>query len=435
MDIQALTSRIEDPLIRRGVEEAIGKTLLPALREEAFRGHFIVDADGTHFGTESVFPGLDAWEIAGAYLSLGKTRSVLDFFAFVEASQRSDGHIPFAVFPDRPDLDLSTHMRGVNYPADVFVYPAPDEAGQSREAGANERRWVRLFKHWVPTNPLGVLAPVSYLLLAEEIVRQTGDLRWLSGKLDSLDNAAAYVRSRKSENGLIDGAGFYVELHSRYEWDGVTQCYAIHAFRMLARLYRAAGNPARAEHWEREAAVLEQAFQELFWQGDHFAEYIHPEHGLVDFHGLTDVNWAAIAFGIATEEQAAVVWPLMKAEERLWRGDMPSQTIAMHYLFREWELHERLPFEGRNMGPLHDVSAMGRVWYLEALSCLRMNDTERLVDSVRLVCRMGERHDWFWYERYQPMQTWDVQPTGAYKYCEYAAILVRLVLGNPALFS
>ncbi|UVI29442.1 hypothetical protein [Paenibacillus spongiae] len=432
MEIQALTSAIRDPLIKRGVEEAIRKTLLPALREEAFRGHFIVDADGTHFGKESVFPGLDAWEIAGAYLCLGKTRSVLDFFEFVQASQRADGHIPFAVFPDGPNLDLTTHLRGVDYPADVFTYPSPDWEGHPLEAGL--RRWVRLFKHWVPTNPLGVLAPVSYILMAEEIVRHTDDVHWLLEKLDSLDKAAEYIRSRKSENGLIDGAGFYVELHLRYEWDGVTQCYTIHVFRMLARLQRLAGNPARADDWEREAAVLENDFQKLFWQGDHFAEYIHPEFGLVDFHGLTDVNWAAIAFGIATDEQAAAVWPLMKAEERLWRGDMPSQTVAVHYLFQAWELHERLPFEGRNMGPLHDVSAMGRVWYLEALACLRMNDTERLMTSIRLVCQMGERHDWFWHERYQPMQTWDVQPTGAYKYCEYAAILVRLVLSNPELF-
>jgi len=78
---------------------------------------------------------------------------------------------------------------------------------------------------------------------------------------------------------------------------------------------------------------------------------------------------------------------------------------------------------------------MGRVWYLEALACLKMGEKERVYESVKKVCLMGKKHDWFWYERYHPLHVWDVYPAGPKGYCEYAAILARIVLGNPELFS
>jgi len=33
------------------------------------------------------------------------------------------------------------------------------------------------------------------------------------------------------------------------------------------------------------------------------------------------------------------------------------------------------------------------------------------------------------------LHVWDVYPAGPKGYCEYAAILARIVLGNPELFS
>jgi hypothetical protein len=35
---------------------------------------------------------------------------------------------------------------------------------------------------------------------------------------------------------LISGAGFYIESPPRNQWDDVTQCYAVHAFRLVAEL-------------------------------------------------------------------------------------------------------------------------------------------------------------------------------------------------------
>ncbi|MBO9605350.1 MAG: hypothetical protein J7639_05335 [Paenibacillaceae bacterium] len=421
--------------IRTGVQDAIQKTLLPALREQLFPGHFIVEADGGHFGDQWVFPGLDGWEIAGAYLLLGKTRAVLDYFDFVQASQRADGHIPFAVLPADKPLIAEGAIRNINYPEDVFVYTPAQREGQEPYSNLTPRPWIGLFEHWVPNNPLGVLAPVTYLLTAHEIVSFTNDANWLLDKIGSLDKAGTYILSRRCENGLIDGAGFYTEMHARHKWDGVTQCYAIHAFRRLAGLHRLLSDERSASDWEFQASELEKSFRQHFWRGDHYGEYVHPEHGLVDFHGLSDVNWAAVAFGIADDAQAELVWSKMTNEPRFWRGDFPTQALSIAYLFQEWEIGERMPFQGINMGELHDVAAMGRVWYLEAMACLRMKDTERLIKSVELVCEMGARHNGYWFERYQPLQTWEVHPTGAKRYCEYPAILTRVVLGSKELFS
>ena len=79
-------------------------------------------------------------------------------------------------------------------------------------------------------------------------------------------------------------------LPPRYAWDGVTQCYVIRAFRELARLFDAAGDKASETAWTAQANKLAETFTAAFWREDHFGEYVHPERGLVDLHGLSDTN-------------------------------------------------------------------------------------------------------------------------------------------------
>jgi len=435
-EIDRLTSKIADPLIQEGVESAITKTLLPAAAQKAYPGHYTVTADGSSFGAENTWPGLDSWEMAGAYLMLGKERLVLDYFDFVQASQRKDGNVPFAVFPaESPPGGLDSYLWGLNYPDDVHTYKPIRHDGQPEYSDMSERKWIGLYKHWqIIINPLSILAPICYVLTANEIIKKTQSDEWLKEKIESIELAGKYILSRKSSNGFISGAGFYIECPPRNQWDGITQCYGVEAFRNLAEMNKRLGNLESAKSWENEADILADNFRLFFWQRDHFAEYIHPQHGIVDFHGLTDVNWAAVALSVATDEQIRLIWPQMVAEKKLWHGDMPTQLASKPYAYRDWELEEPLPFERTN-SPLYDVAAMGRVWYLEALACLKMGENERVYESVKKVCLMGKKHDWFWYERYHPLHVWDVYPAGPKGYCEYAAILARIVLGNPELFS
>ena len=144
--------------------------------------------------------------------------------------------------------------------------------------------------------------------------------------------------------------------------------------------------PKEAE-WSGHADKLAKAFLEAFWREDHFGEYVHPEHGLVDTHGLSDVNWAAVAFGLADDRQLERLWPRLMGEPAFWAGDMPTQIVTKPFAYEKWE-SSRSP--DCPADPLNDVAAMGRVWYLEAMACQRMKARARLVDSVRKVCRAAK---------------------------------------------
>lgn len=427
---------IADDTIRTGVKMAIDKTLVPAAAERAYPGHFSVTADGRVYGAENTWPGLDSWELAGAYLLLGKRRMVLDYFDFVRASQRRDGNVPFAIFPaETPPPGLTTHLQGMRYPEDVYAYTPPERDGQPAHSNRSARKWIGLFSHWQPkVNPLGLLDTLSYILTADEIYADEPSNEWLADRIDSIDNAGRYVLARRGENGLFGGAGFYLELPPRNQWDGVTQCYAVKSFRILSKLHAALGNADKEREWRDLADRHAETFRSVFWKDDHFAEYVHPDHGLVDLHGLTDVNWAAIACDVATGEQKKAVWPLLMAEKEFWHGDMPTQLVTKPYSYRDWELPEPLTFHN-GAGDFKDVAAMGRVWYLEAMACKAMGETKRIVEGVRKVCERGKQDDWWWYERYFPVPDWKVATIGPAGYCEYAAILVRVVLGNMAVFT
>ncbi|QYM79532.1 hypothetical protein K0B96_02635 [Horticoccus luteus] len=410
---------------------AVRKNLEPAATERAYQGHFTIVADGHWFGAENTWPGLDSWQMAGAYLSLGRTQLVTDYFAYVRASQRADGNIPFAIFATEPPPEhLATYLKGLRLTEDAFTYPV--------KGGGGERTWVGLFSHWIAgINPLGALGATCYLLMADEIFATTGDLAWLARNLASITAAGNYLSTRRSENGLIAGAGFYVEMPPRHQWDGVAQCYIVRAWRGLARLCEAAGRGDEARRWRAEAEALAGRFREVFWRGDHFAEYVHPVRGVVDEHGLSDVNWAAVAWDVATPEQADALWPRLMAEESFWHGDMPTQTVSKPFVYQEWEFyqsHEDVGFKPA-VGPLYDVAAMGRVWFLEALACLRRGETKRVREGALRVARAGLKNDGYWQERYHPLQINEVHACGPKGYCEYAAVFTRVVLGNRGLFG
>ncbi|MFZ1936151.1 MAG: hypothetical protein WCB27_21365 [Thermoguttaceae bacterium] len=425
-DPSRMIAGIADPAIRTGMEAAILKNMIPAAVETDYPGYFWISADGQAYGN-ATWPGLDSWQMAGAYLLMGRTRMVLDYFDFVRASQRKDGHIPFAIFPG--NTPAAGCLSGLNTPHDVYIYKPPKREGLPTSS-RQPRSWIGLFKHWHPKDPLGVLAPVCFVLTAAEIFDATGAAAWLRERLPSLEAAAKYVLSRKDKNGLIGGAGFYLELPARYNWDGVTQCYAIHAFRELARLFRAAGDATSHATWSAHADKLTEVFDAAFWRDDHFGEYVHPERGLVDLHGLSDVNWAAVAFGIVDGRKLEALWPRLMKEKGFWWGDMPTQTVSKPLGYEKWEYNEPLPVQAT---PLNDVAAMGRVWYLEAVACRRMKAHRRLIESARKVCRAAKA-DGYWRERYHAQANGTVAPAGAEKYCEYAAILTRVVLGNRSLF-
>lgn len=420
--------QIKDPIIREAVEAAIRQNLMTACTNYAYPGQFSVTADGRHFGEANTWPGLDSWQMAGAYLLLGMPEVVLGYFDFVEHSQRADGNIPFAIYPaeDYADPKSRETCAKLRYPEDIFSYIPPDPDYPTRQ-------WIGQFRHWVIENPLSLLGPICYPLTAREIFDSLKDKAWLKEKLPSLERACRYIITKKDDRGLIGGAGFYIELPPRQEWDGITQCYCYKAFGDMADLYTAVEEPSLAAFWRAEANGVRKAFLKYFWKREKFAEYIHPTGGPVDWHGMSDVDFAAIGFGLATPEQVSILWPKLQQETAFWWGDMPTQAVTRPYTYRDWELGAPVNFFYN--GPIYDMAAIGRVWYVETQAIRAMKDWDRLRQSARLVAQAGLKEGGYWYERYHMLQDRRVSAAGPKGYCEYPAILVRTVLGNWEAFT
>jgi len=83
MDYKKAIRRIKDEEIRQAVQSAIELNLLPALTQKAYPGHFTVNADGKQFGRENTWPGLDSWQMAGAFLLMDMVDPVIKYFDFV----------------------------------------------------------------------------------------------------------------------------------------------------------------------------------------------------------------------------------------------------------------------------------------------------------------------------------------------------------------
>lgn len=386
---------LNDPLLTEAYQQAAQRSVLAALNPSVFFGYFSVCADGGGHGGNTTYPGLDWGQSAEALLLLGREAEVLASWDYVMPFQREDGLFPFAILPDSAGQTVTV----------MDDYPLTIE----RNGG--------IYRHWVPGNPLRILANVTVILTAGAIYGRTGGVEWLRAQSHALRRAAAWLAEQVSDRGWVAGAGFYVERPTRIEYDGVAQCMCAHAFGVAAELAAACGEVTDASHWWRLQARIAAAFRTDFWAGTHCVEYIHPERGPISHHGLTDVDWAAIATAAAAPEQVAVLWPQLRECAGFLYGGMPTGISTRPETYEDWEM------QGVDR---HDLAAMGRVWYLECWARSRMGDREGIVASLRRVAEVGRANDWYWKERYHP-------PGGGKtagdmnKYVEYPANLIRIV--------
>ena len=379
-----------DSLIEEAYEAAASQNVLAAVNPRVFPGYFSVCADGKGFGYGNTYPSLDGHQLTDALIWLGEVDVARENWAYVKSFQKSDGGLPLAILPS-----LEGKRAG--------------PAGYQTEVAANGG----LYKHWVPGNPLAALASPTYIQNADVIYRRTLDTAWLKSQIASINLAADFLARLTSKDGAVGGSGYYVERPTRLGCDGVTQPHAVDAFHKAAALNRVVGDPKTAGQYDAIADRIRGYFISRFWKKDHFAEYLHPERGLIDSHGLSDTNWAALAFGTLTPEQEALLWPKMKNETRFYYGGMPTGIATEPDSYQPWEF----TYPDRM-----DVAAMGRVWYLECQARARMGDAEGLIASIRKVCQVGRDSGYYWRERYGPKGGY-----GAQKYCEYPANLIRIV--------
>ncbi len=381
---------LPDRLLVEAYQQAAVQNVLAAVNPNVFFGYFSVCADGEGFGYGCSYPSLDGHQMTDALLFLGRLDVVQANFDYVRGFQRPNGQLPLAILPSS---------------AGQLIGPTGSQARVDANGG--------LYAHWVPGDPLRALAGPTYIQNADVIYRYTLDRDWLRKQLPSVNLAADYLASLVTEDGAVGGAGYYVERPTRIEYDGVAQCHAADAFRRAAALNTLAGDRATANRYEQLAFRIASCFQGRFWLGDQFAEYIHPQRGAIANHGLTDVDWSAIALATATREQIAVLWPKLKDEPRFLYDGMPTGIATLPGMYEDWEFAH----------PDHmDLAAMGRVWYLEAQARARMGDSAGLLTSIHKVCLAGRDNGYYWRERYTA-----AGPHGAEKYCEYPANLIRIV--------
>lgn len=392
---QIVSLELPDSEIVVTYERAAVKNVLAAVNPKVFFGYWSVCADGQGFGFGNTYPSLDGHQLTDALLWLGQFDVVKANWNYVRSFQRQDGLLPLAILPS---------MAGKMVGPDSTQSPVAANGG--------------LYKHWVPGNPLEATASTTYIQNADVIFRHTLDRQWLLAQLPSINLAADYLDSLTTEQGAVRGAGYYVERPTRIESDGVTQCYAVDALRRAAALNRVAGIDAKARRYERLADRIRHHFVTRFWVGDHFAEYLHPQRGLIANHGLTDVDWAAIATGLATAEQQAILWPELIDEKGFHYGGMPTGIATRPETYEPWEFTHP---------DRYDLAAMGRVWYLEAWARARMGDAQGLLDGLRKVSQVGRENGYSWHERYQPDGKGGVCAAGPNTYCEYPANLIRIV--------
>ena len=271
MGNRALSRLIDfpDPLVSEAYWQCAENNILAALNPKVRFGYFSVCADGQGHGGNTTFPGLDWGQQLEALLWLGREQEVLASWDYVSSFQREDGLLPFAILPDLAGKTLTSSS-----------YPLHVEANGG------------VYKHWVPGNPLRTLANVTYLLTASAIFRHIHDLEWLIQQKPLILKAVEWLLAQVTPEGMVSGGGFYVERPTRLEYDGINQCYTVHAFRETACLLESVGAGCLAQTCHQSADKITHVFQEQFWVGDHFIEYIHPERGPISHHGCTDVDWA-----------------------------------------------------------------------------------------------------------------------------------------------
>jgi hypothetical protein len=383
---------LPDKEIVEAYRRAATQNVLTAVNPKVFDGYFSVCADGIGFGYGCTYPSLDGHQMTDALLFLGQVGVANANWDYVRKFQRPDGQLPIAILPSS---------------AGQMIGPPNMQSKVDANGG--------LYVHWVPGNPLRALAGPTYIQNADVIFRCTQDRQWLLRQLPSINLAADYLASLTDDEGAVRGAGYYVERPTRIEYDGVAQCHAVDAFQRVAAMNLLAGKDREARRYQKLADRIVSCFRRKFWVKDKFAEYIHPQRGVIANHGLTDVDWAAIATGAASAEQTAVLWPRLKDEKRFLYGGMPSGIAALPETYEGWEFTT-----GAN--DRYDLAAMGRVWYLESWARARMGDGQGLLESIRKVCQVGRESGYYWRERYTAKGG-----HGAQKYCEYPANLIRIV--------
>ncbi len=384
---------VPDPLIAEAFGHAMHDHVLRFPNPEIAPWYWGIQANHGDLSRATIWPGLDDHETGHALMWGGHLVEHLGYWDYVKALQHINGQIPYRVELD----DSRVPKDGMS---DIFI------------GWRGRAKFMSVF----PGPSLFVLGPSTWIKEGYDLFRFTQDLDWLRANYDSIDMAATWIARLGDEDGLIGCGSYYQDLPPRLEFDGITTGYGWQNYTQTAELAERIGRDDRAAHWRKMAEFIRAGFQKRFWLGEQCAECIHPFNGPVT-HGMGDVDWMAQAMNLVEPQHDAILWEKLARSERLYYGIMPTGVCEKPETYLPWQSMSKYHLRragGGDTGLFKDVAAMGRVWFIEAMTRHKRGDGDGLADTIRRVATLGKAYNWVWWERYARMNmppglVWDDQ--------------------------
>jgi glycogen debranching enzyme len=165
-----------------------------------------------------------------------------------------------------------------------------------------------------------------------------------------------------------------------------TNVLFLHALRRFAELCRWIENRAEADHFEYLFLCAQKKFNELFWNGDYFIDWISPQGNRVS-HFSTDGNVLAIIYGIATEEQSQSIQNYITK----YRLDQEFSTQTVHPPYPK--AHVYTPFHLIRLSDYHNGLQWLWVGCADAVSKWMIGKKEEAISLLGRIAEKIVEHD------------------------------------------
>jgi hypothetical protein len=170
------------------------------------------------------------------------------------------------------------------------------------------------------------------------------------------------------------------------------------------------GNAATATEYRDRADRVEESLRRLYWKGDHFVTNIDFQGKVADGTWCDDQVWA-IAWGVATAEQAGRIWDWMNSDPARYEG-VPMSWAAFD-------------------GPAHGRSSwFGRLGAGDILARFRSGQDRRAMELLHRISTIFAR-DRNIHEAYDMAGNLVQGSAGWGNYTEHAGGYYWSVVGGP----
>lgn len=249
----------------------------------------------------------------------------------------------------------------------------------------------------------------------------TKDINFLHMHIHATERNCTYIESFIRPDGLLDSHVYYEDQVIKHGPVAQAQCFAVHAFRLMAKLESLLGRTKQAAHYAELAETMGEAVQ-LFWshENERFVDWIDG-NGQVHDHIHLLANQLPTMLSLATNEQAAKCAETIATHSEIW-AKFPSFVAANIENYTEGEI---------GTGGPYDLCAAGRYWCWDAEFLAWQNNGDALLCQLLQVAEqakhdhflMGERYDMN-YVYYQDDKNWH----GASLYYEYPNVFLYVLV-------